>query len=429
MFGIGNYISGLCSFITECDTPMTIAIQGDWGSGKTSVMEMVSDSIDKTAVHCVWFNTWQFSQFNSGDSLSLSLIESIVKDMNIDDGDTVHDMHSGLERLGEVMLNVGKRGLSAASDIFLGGTNTAEIVKRIEGQDAPDRSISETISMLKERFRKCVTAALEKNKVRRILVFIDDLDRLEPLRAVELLEVLKIFLDCEKCVFVLALDYNVVVSGVKRRYGADFDAERGRSFFDKIIQVPFKMPVAQYDIFHFVKNTIEEIASVEYDDALVKRIVTLINNSTGSNPRSMKRLFNSFLLLLNVVDKALLESDPNNKRILFATLCMQLRFESLYNHIVINKDGIDKDFFTQLAITDDIEALFKQKGIDLEDEDDVEDIQNFIRSFNEAVTPTGDEESISRDGWEKIKALLNCSSVVSTESKQSGTRKRTIYQN
>ncbi|MDD4544159.1 MAG: P-loop NTPase fold protein, partial [Clostridia bacterium] len=36
-FGIKTYINGLCQFIVSCDTPMTISIQGDWGSGKTSM--------------------------------------------------------------------------------------------------------------------------------------------------------------------------------------------------------------------------------------------------------------------------------------------------------------------------------------------------------------------------------------------------------
>ena len=41
IFKIEQYITGLCSFITDCNTPMTIAIQGDWGSGKTSMMQMI----------------------------------------------------------------------------------------------------------------------------------------------------------------------------------------------------------------------------------------------------------------------------------------------------------------------------------------------------------------------------------------------------
>jgi ABC-type lipoprotein export system ATPase subunit len=41
LFNIEKYIQGLSRFILECNTPMTIAIQGDWGSGKTSFMNMI----------------------------------------------------------------------------------------------------------------------------------------------------------------------------------------------------------------------------------------------------------------------------------------------------------------------------------------------------------------------------------------------------
>ena len=45
ILGIGKYIDGLSSFIRKCDTPMTVAIQGDWGSGKTSFMNMIKEEI------------------------------------------------------------------------------------------------------------------------------------------------------------------------------------------------------------------------------------------------------------------------------------------------------------------------------------------------------------------------------------------------
>ena len=370
MFGIGNYISGLCSFITDCDTPMTIAIQGDWGSGKTSVMEMIKDKIDKEAVHCVWFNTWQFSQFNTVDSLPLALIETIVKELGIDGGEPVEKMRGGIGRLSSVMANVGKRALYIGSDILLGGTTTAEIKNKIEKTEenaGGDKSVSDTISTLKERFQECVDVAVQANNVSRILVFIDDLDRLQPLHAVELLEVLKIFLDCEKCVFVLAIDYNVVVSGVKSKYGADFNVAKGRSFFDKIIQVPFKMPVAQYDISSFVKKTFEDMTAAKYDDRDIKNYVSLINCSIGSNPRSMKRLFNSYLLLLKVVDKDILDKDAASKKALFAILCMQQRFENLYNHIVMNREDIGAEFFNNLASSDNPGAALNDENIIIDD--------------------------------------------------------------
>jgi len=114
--------------------------------------------------------------------------------------------------------------------------------------------------------------------VDRILVYIDDLDRLQPIRAVELLEVLKIFFDYKNCVFVLAIDYNVVVSEVKSKYGTDITADKGRSFFNKIIQAPFKMPVAQYDISDFVQKSLKSIAKIDCNNEDAKNFVDLISH-------------------------------------------------------------------------------------------------------------------------------------------------------
>ena len=51
------------------------------------------------------------------------------------------------------------------------------------------------------------------------VIFIDDLDRLDPPVAVQVLELLKNIFDLEKCVFVLAIDYQVVVKGLKDKFG------------------------------------------------------------------------------------------------------------------------------------------------------------------------------------------------------------------
>lgn len=75
-----------------------------------------------------------------------------------------------------------------------------------------------------------------------------------------MLEVLKLFLDCDRCVFVLAVDYEVVTLGIKQKFGNDVSKEKGRSFFDKIIQLPFKVPVANYDIHKYVRDMMQQIS-------------------------------------------------------------------------------------------------------------------------------------------------------------------------
>lgn len=47
---ISNYIEGLSDFIRTCATPMTIALQGDWGTGKTSFMNLVIDHLEKVSL-------------------------------------------------------------------------------------------------------------------------------------------------------------------------------------------------------------------------------------------------------------------------------------------------------------------------------------------------------------------------------------------
>lgn len=97
---------------------------------------------------------------------------------------------------------------------------------------------------LHDHFQDVINEACRLQHKSRVVVFVDDLDRLVPGKAIELLEVLKLFLDCENCVFILAIDYDVVVRGAAEKYGFDLhdnseeglkEQEKGKAFFDKII--------------------------------------------------------------------------------------------------------------------------------------------------------------------------------------------------
>ena len=78
ILGLTPYVESLSEFVAKCETPMTIAIQGDWGSGKTSMMNLVRLSLPKN-MESVWFNTWQFSQFAMHEQLCVSFLTSLIK--------------------------------------------------------------------------------------------------------------------------------------------------------------------------------------------------------------------------------------------------------------------------------------------------------------------------------------------------------------
>lgn len=90
-------------------------------------------------------------------------------------------------------------------------------------------------------------------KPQKLVIFIDDLDRCEPPKSVDVIEAINLLLDSERCVFVIGMDAAAVIASVDTKYEKLFEKMRqeamdvaspGRFFLDKIIQVPFQMPAA-----------------------------------------------------------------------------------------------------------------------------------------------------------------------------------------
>lgn len=419
IFDVEKYIKGLSSFILECDTPMTVAVQGDWGSGKTSFMMLIREELE-TKVLPVWFNTWQFSQFNLGDRLPLLLVSRLTASLGLK-GVQADSIKSSLRTLGGVLFRV---GLSAASTVT--GLDVAGAAE--SAMSSGEEDVTEAISTLKTRFQDCVKQALKEKKKDRVVIFVDDLDRLEPARAVELLEVLKLFLDCDRCVFLLAIDYSVVSQGIRQKYGESLDRDKGRSFFDKIIQVPFKMPVAHYDIEKFVRAAMEQMRLPVGDAA---PYVSLIRTSIGYNPRGIKRLLNAFLLLQRIHSGEHLDQD-HEKRLLFAVLCLQLSYEEVYNFVVRSSGQLTPAFFSQLAqperyaallsgdeLDEDMEEndpllqeLFEQWGLD--GSADVNRIAGFMASFRAALAASDSE--LTQADLRLLENILNFSAATTAEA-------------
>jgi len=401
-FEIQKYINGLTKFIEDCDTPMTIAIQGDWGTGKTSVMKMVRKGLEGKFSNIIWCKTWQFSQFDMGEKLPVLLLSKLMSNLGLSRSEMLKGKALGAMK-GILSVVVGY-----ASQ---GATDGSELVDTLFSGNAAD-----SFEKLAEAFSELVKEKTENDKD-RVIIFVDDLDRLPPGRAVELLEVMKNFFDCERCVFVLAVDYGVVIRGVKEKYGQDFDTEKGKSFFDKIIQVPFRMPVSRYNIKSYVQDNLKRIGIMIKDNEELQHYVDLIEKSVGSNPRSMKRLFNSFLLLEGVADKEITE-ETNNRLILFALLCMQSKFDKIYDYLVSKRERIDINFLEALSDVNSDEI--KEMGLN---EDEKADFCSFATLLKNLIDQDRNK-NLSEDEVKKFSKVLDFSSITSKDISEKISVKR-----
>lgn len=131
----------------------------------------------------------------------------------------------------------------------------------------------------------------------RLVVFVDDLDRCLPEKAVEVMEAIKLFLDATGCLFVLGVDQKVIAQGIKVRYRDFVDGGTGEMLLDgaryleKIIQIPFKLPPIS------VEAGEAYIVSLTADRLRDARCAHVFAHGLERNPRRIKRTLNIFLLL------------------------------------------------------------------------------------------------------------------------------------
>lgn len=446
--GLRAHAEALAEFVRGCQTPMTIALQGDWGSGKTSLMNLIRNLLAGDAatgrIKTVWFNTWQFSQFEMADTLAASLMSQLVREI-VDDAPPHSDDRKAAARTLRTILKVGTR-------ITLAALNRTELAKAIEQSatdlaagsggapserhEAAELDRAAELRQLKDGLAGLVREAVGHDGQRRLVIFVDDLDRLVPARAVELLECLKLFLDLEGCVFVLACDYGVIRQGLRQKFGLD-EAELGRSFFDKLIQVPFQMPVGQYRVDGYLGRLLDSIG-MEHDDEDVARYAQLVRTSVGFNPRDVKRLFNTLYLLRLIARKRLSRqhsvsvAENEETRVLFAVLCLQRAFEPVYSFL--QEQVVSDELIGDLArLRPDsaagasvetgreaaamrrlVEALVRTGG-----DGSLERLATFLDAFKDAIQLRSDTRpdgrmSISADEARLVKEMLGFSAVVST---------------
>ena len=436
--GLYDYSLALSEFIKSCETPLTISIQGDWGSGKTSIMNLIKENIDEqnskgeTRIKTIWFNTWQYSQFNLEEYLAISLISYFAKELGKQKGENV-------KKLLGAFITIAKAGVITAASLAGQGDSAKEGLSYLDPEKKIDTAMQ--IKELRDNLESIVEEVIGDgpDKFERVVVFIDDLDRLIPEKAVDFLEAFKLFLDIENCVFILACDYNVVMQGLQQKFGIGEKELKGKSFFDKIIQLPFTMPTGLGDRRGYIGELLGQIEA-KYEPEDLEDYEELVDKSFGFNPRNMKRIFNS-LLLLNLVAKQkklfgkdksdAISTEEEKQKILFAILCMQIAYEPVYSYLIRNVDKIDQQLFDSFInykeLLNDEENMIKQYPylaelhLELDDDKDktkMKKLAVFMKQFYNTLelSSSGDKDKLLPEEKELLVSILSFSSITSVQA-------------
>ncbi len=333
---IGEYVDGLEKFINEVETPITIAIQGDWGSGKTTIMNFIYDKYEeqkekqninnkeecKCKIFPIKFNAWDFSQFNSDDDIKIALIKYLIYSLSNNDIDKMNNIVSGLFEGTKNVFSVLSNIIDDNHFLYKGLTKSLDWVAL-----AFKKTEIQIFDELKSKLNKLVGENLIDDKKSRVVIFVDDLDRIEPAKAVGLLEIIKTLFQIEKVVFVVAIDYEIIKMGLNEKYKNITD-DKVDKYFEKIIQVPFKVPMEKYQIGELIFNKSIFKGTNENNKRIIKEIII---KTIGNNPRSIIRLSNELELYRCIDIEENIFANEDKLLYLIIILCMQKSNKDMYS--------------------------------------------------------------------------------------------------
>jgi predicted KAP-like P-loop ATPase len=202
---------------------LVIAIYGPWGDGKTSTLLLMEEALGvHPHVVAVRFNPWHF---DSEDQLLRGFFATLA-------GALGKSLPTRKEELGQLLKRYG--GLLSLASVSIAG-----VIQLNPGAAA--KGLGEALSTVElEELRKRLEAILGEGG-KRIVVLIDDIDRLDRREIQALFRLVKLSAGFAHTSYVLAFDDNIVAASLGERYGAG-GAESGRAFLEKIVQVPLHLP-------------------------------------------------------------------------------------------------------------------------------------------------------------------------------------------
>ncbi len=272
LFSFESITRTLRDFIVSApaDAPFNVCVSGSWGSGKTTLLRSLARALtdgEASENVGVWFEPWKLSDEREvRNVLTLQVLDVIGADASFMAQARI-DVDGG-----SLVRAVGERFLRLKLDDV---SRTARAETAVRG----------TFAEVERLFGAIARSYLSR---RRMLIFVDDLDRCRPEMQIAVLEAVKLFFDLPGLVFVFALDRQQLEHAIAAKY--TFSIDDARVYLEKIFQLSVPLPRKRLeDLVAFLRSQLDDVGLRVNDTQLAEAVVSRF----GRNLRDLKLFVNS----------------------------------------------------------------------------------------------------------------------------------------
>lgn len=285
-----HFIDHLHRLVTgSIQPPYAVSIDGSWGTGKTTVMQLLKKRLDRscpmapgppspTETQAVradgsavlkyptfWFNPWEYQD---AESIVLAFLQRFAAEM-LEGREMLRQGLKLLGYLGYVGLDIALTAIPANLAIFFKRFKNLEAVRRDyrnfeKAFSKPHESYTDLIEIIKADFSTLVKHVSKAHDNRPVVVFFDDLDRCLPDKAIRLLEAIKnlFVLKDTPVIFVCGIDTHVAKQFIVQHYSR-IDAAFAVNYFRKIFNLTIRLPFKPGDLNVFLRAHIQQQFNLE----------------------------------------------------------------------------------------------------------------------------------------------------------------------
>jgi hypothetical protein len=269
----------------------------------------------------------------------------------------------------------------------------------LASQNTPPQRLNTELVSFKHNFQELVNklltpnpsqnGALKTQKIQppynRLIILVDDLDRVQPLTAVNITEKIKLFMDVPGCIFILASDLKIIRAGLREKLGREIGEDEGKNYLDKIVKIQYQVPQLSrqgvLDIARHYGRFSQTFPENNQTDPIEKQAITLLSvfPSIAANQRNLKRVLNNYEFTLDLHDQP---GKPSQKNIVFRILAVTVLQQhdpkmarSLYSWLAKGDDDEIIDDEDEPIIAKTLQSHLPPDH----EEQDVHDIEDFAK--------------------------------------------------